>query len=608
MKSMESPKLTVDISRRTHSATYMQVLSKEANNYYHGVVDMGSNGIRFSISDLTPPTARILPTLFQDRASISLYDAQHENGSIQRRPISKKVQMDVVAALLRFKQTCIDFGVPQSNIHIIATEATRTAPNSEEFRDTVTKATGWKIQMLSPEEEGRVGSLGIASSLGVVEGLVMDLGGGSVQITWVSRKAEAKRGFSFPYGAAALMQKLEEAKKIGNEALEKLAEEITSSFRQAYNNLDIPEDMKEDAKKNGGFDLYLSGGGFRGWGYMLMSQSEISPYPIQIINGFKVSFSSFKQTAPTEILAATEEVVKIFRVSDRRRAQAPAVAFLIHALTLALPKIKDVRFCQGGVREGFLFGKLPMETRLQDPLVTATLPYKTGSASQIGELIFRALPKPSTISALKEFTPPALFNSQFISAVANIMHTQSSATKETRSSAALHSTATGLLCYTHGLSHERRAALALVLYDSCAGDLPSQHESFLARLRLILSIEEAWWCRYIGRVTAFVGGIYPAGLIPPQGPRIDLEVRCVDTGLGKKGKLPGIELTIKIPQRGGGPGSGNGVTEGAFTDENFLAAGVRRIEKIGKRKHWLEREKGQERFGIKVGVKIVEGL
>ncbi|OJD18993.1 hypothetical protein AJ78_01021 [Emergomyces pasteurianus Ep9510] len=583
----------------------MQVIKQRVNKYYHGVVDMGSNGIRFSISDLSPPTARIIPTLFQDRAAISLYDAQHEKGSDQTRPISEKVQKDVVSSLLRFKQTCIDFGVPPSNIYVLATEATRTAPNSEEFRERVTKATGWEIQMLSREEEGRIGSLGIASSLGVVEGLVMDLGGGSVQITWMSPRSEAKHCFSFPYGAAALTKKLEEAKKLGDEALEKLSEEIISNFRQAYKDLEIPEKVVEDAKNRGGFDLYLSGGGFRGWGYLLMSQSDIAPYPIQIINGFKVSFPSFKNTAPAEALAATEKVAKIFRVSDRRRAQAPAVAFLIHALAHALPRIRDVRFCQGGVREGFLFDKMSKEIRLQDPLVTATLPYRRESASTIGELIFRALPDRSADSASKEYIPPPIFTAQFISAVANIMHTHSSATKETRASACLHSTTTGLLCYTHGLSHEHRAALALVLYDSCAGDLPPQHETFLQRLRRVISADEAWWCRYIGRVTAFVADMYPAGFVPHHGTRVDFQVRCVKTGLGEKKKLPGIELTIKIPL---GDKGGNGDIGSAFTDEEFLAVGVRRIEKIGKKKHWLPEERGHGRWGIKVGVKVVEGL
>ncbi|PGH06933.1 hypothetical protein AJ79_06406 [Helicocarpus griseus UAMH5409] len=603
----------------------MQVIKQGVNQNLHGVVDMGSNGIRFSISDLSPPTARIIPTLFQDRAGISLYDAQHEKGSGKRLPISEKVQIDVTNSLLRFKQTCIDFGAPPANIYVIATEATRTAPNSEEFRNRVTKATGWEIQMLSQEEEARTGALGIASSLGFVEGLVMDLGGGSVQITWMSPTASAKRCFSFPYGAAALTMKLKEAKKSGDEALKKLAEEITSSFRQAYKDLEVPQRMIDEANKNGGFELYLSGGGFRGWGYLLMSQSDIQPYPIQIINGFKVPFPSFKNTAPTEAFAAATNVAKIFRVSDRRRAQAPAVAFLINALAHALPTIKDVHFCQGGVREGVLFNKLSLETRLLDPLVTATSPYSKKSASLISQLLLRALPDRSSALTPKEFAPPPIFAPQFLSAVANTMYTHASATKESRSSAALHSTTTGFLCATHGLSHAHRAALALVLYDSCAGDLPAQHETYLGRLRRIISLQEAWWCRYIGRLAAFVGDMYPAGSIPDQGPRFDFSVRCVNTGLGKKGKLPGLELTVKVPKKG--QNGGDGDAGGSFTDVEFLKVGIKRIEKVGKKKHWLKveglevlegdregqvevekKKKKGEKWGIKIGVKIVEGL
>ena len=133
-----------------------------------------SNGIRFSISDLTPP-ARALPTVFQDRAGISLYDAQYESGD--KGPISQEVIDSVLAALARFKITCGDFGVPNDKIRVLATEATRTATNSVDFRQQIKKAIGWEVDMLPKEVEGRIGALGVASSFSNVEGLVMDLGG-----------------------------------------------------------------------------------------------------------------------------------------------------------------------------------------------------------------------------------------------------------------------------------------------------------------------------------------------------------------------------------------------------------------------------------------------
>ena len=135
---------------------------------------MASNGIRFSISDLTPP-ARALPTVFQDRAGISLYDAQYQSG--EKGPIPQDVIDSVLAALARFKVACADFGVPNDKIRILATEATRTAVNSVEFRQQIKDAIGWEVDMLPKEAEGRIGALGVASSFSNIEGLVMDLGG-----------------------------------------------------------------------------------------------------------------------------------------------------------------------------------------------------------------------------------------------------------------------------------------------------------------------------------------------------------------------------------------------------------------------------------------------
>jgi retrograde regulation protein 2 len=62
-------------------------------------------------------------------------------------------------------------------VTILATEATRTALNSTEFRDAIQKATEWTVTLLTKEMEGRIGAMGVASSFREVEGLVMDLGG-----------------------------------------------------------------------------------------------------------------------------------------------------------------------------------------------------------------------------------------------------------------------------------------------------------------------------------------------------------------------------------------------------------------------------------------------
>ena len=66
-------------------------------------------------------------------------------------------------------------------MRILATEATRNAVNSEDYRRQIQDVTGWEVNLLSKEMEGRVGAMGVASGFGAegVEGLVMDLGGKS---------------------------------------------------------------------------------------------------------------------------------------------------------------------------------------------------------------------------------------------------------------------------------------------------------------------------------------------------------------------------------------------------------------------------------------------
>jgi retrograde regulation protein 2 len=161
-----------------------------------------------------------------------------------------------------------------------------------------------------------------------------------------------------------LTRKLNELKEGKNksEADKDIAEfrqRMENQFIDVYHKLQVPSEMVEKAKRENGFHLYLSGGGFRGWGYLLLYMNQVQGhhYPISIINGFSAPKSHFEDTDMMEKVARTAN--RVFRVSDRRRSQVPAVAFLINILAKAIPHgIKEVHFCQGGVREGILFHEL----------------------------------------------------------------------------------------------------------------------------------------------------------------------------------------------------------------------------------------------------------
>ncbi|KAK5165028.1 hypothetical protein LTR04_001489 [Oleoguttula sp. CCFEE 6159] len=609
--------------------------------HYVALVDMGSNGIRFSITDVSPSTARIMPTIYQDRAGISLYDAQYSTG--QKGPIPDQIIQEVLAALLRFKTVCQDYRVRQGNIQIVATEATREATNSVNFRKQIKDATGWTVTLLAKEEEGRLGAMGIASSFSAVNGLVMDLGGGSTQITWMMMQGGSVTlrpgAVSLPYGAAALSRRLEEADRAGHHAQVELKNEIKQAFVDAYESLDVPKELIHAAKENDGFSLYLSGGGFRGWGYVLMNQHRVNPYPVPIINGFSVSRRDFLDTISVQEAARDEE---IFRVSERRAGQVPAVAFLVNALSEALPPIKEVRFCQGGVREGFIFQTLPPSIRILPPLATATLDCAPSSTSALVQLLQSALPQfPYNAPAKHHILAPAnhtptILSTDLLTAFVHALFRHRSFTKETRAAAALRCTTTGFLAGVHGVSHDDRVALALLLFERWGGAVSPTDLGFLDRMERLTSPGTVWWCRYLGRVAQLIAGVYPAGRVEEGRERVGVEAAWVPHLKGKKDAVLGLVVQFgsrrsaeseerrgfgrgddtantetqhseaqkgpETEQAGVGIGIGIGIAQRAVREANekaFLS-----LEKLGKKKNWVG---GKSGFGIKIQVDVRDG-
>lgn len=540
----------------------------------------------------------MIPTVHFHRVNISLYEAQTDPDTGTRIPIPQHVIERVVSAIVRFQIICGEYKVPSSNIRLIATEATRTAINSSAFTDAIRDATGISVELLRKEEEGIIGAWGIASSFSDVEGLALDLGGGSMQMTWIISHAgnvhiSPLGSVSFPYGAAALTQKLanlkrDKSKEDARKAKELFRQEMADNVRAAFDRLEAPESLVRKAREQEGFPLYLSGGGFRGWGYLLLylHQTRGQSYPISIINGYSAPKADFQNTDALEEVARTAH--EIFRVSDRRRQQVPSVAFLINVLAESLPHgIREAHFCQGGVREGVLFREMLPDVRQQDPLEVATARHAPSSAQAIAELMLAALPRLSASHSV-----PSSINVHVVQAFSNALYVHATMSKELSSSAALYSTSTGILASTHGIPHSHRALLALMLQERYGGELPPRDVDFKSHLQSILTPAEVWWTRYLGKLGLLVGQLYPTGSIDTSKPRIVPSAQWM-RGLGKKGKKEGLKLTIAIQR----------VANDPTRLKEELERDVQKIEKIGKRKNWIG---GRDGWGIKVFVSVEE--
>ena len=551
-----------------------------APEHLWAIVDMGSNGIRFSISNLMPATSRIMPTLYQHRVGISLYDAQWSDSN-QRQPINEKTIAAVVSSFKHFQRTCSDFGVPDEHVTVLATEATRTAINSKDFRRRIKDALGWDVILMPKEEEGRVGALGIASSLPEVNGLVMDLGGGSTQLSWLTIGKDNKikmpqsGAVSMPYGAAAMSRRLAEADQNG--ATADLESEITTAMINAFETLKVPPEVRQSTNGQSGYTLYLSGGGFRGWGYLLMSRHRVTPYPIPVINGFKASrqqFLGIEEVQSAAAAALQNEDDEVFRISDRRASQVPAVAFFIKAVAKAIPDITEVRFCQGGVREGYLFSSLRKDVQRQRPLTVATQAFSRDASHTIRDLLKDALP-PELVASSNAMLDKH-FTLNLLEAFANMMHVHSTHSKDLQASAALRCTTSGSLAGVHGLLHESRAMLALLICARWGDEVPPIDQSFKQSLEnLVDEPAVLWHIRYLGAVAALIAAVYPAGVHHSQSdPRIKFKFSWMT--------LERIQLRV-------------GFAETA--DVDAYAKELKSIEKLGKKKNWPEGKGGK---GFKV--------
>ncbi len=85
----------------------------------------------------------------------------------------------------------------------VATSAVREADNGEAFVERLERATGLEVRIIDGDEEARYGFLGAVCCLPAEDGVVLDVGGGSVQVVQFEGRREV-RAWSLPLGSLRL--------------------------------------------------------------------------------------------------------------------------------------------------------------------------------------------------------------------------------------------------------------------------------------------------------------------------------------------------------------------------------------------------------------------
>jgi exopolyphosphatase/guanosine-5'-triphosphate,3'-diphosphate pyrophosphatase len=104
-----------------------------------------------------------------------------------------------------FAHFCAASGLGPDEIDAVATSAIRDATNAREFLDRA-EAARLRVRVLSDEEEARYGYLAAVNSTTLSDGVMLDIGGGSMQLVHVERRL-ARELDSWPLGAVRMTER-----------------------------------------------------------------------------------------------------------------------------------------------------------------------------------------------------------------------------------------------------------------------------------------------------------------------------------------------------------------------------------------------------------------
>jgi exopolyphosphatase/guanosine-5'-triphosphate,3'-diphosphate pyrophosphatase len=162
------------------------------------VVDLGSNSFRLVVF-----TAR-------DgwwKRTDEIYEAVRIGEGLAATGVLGEAGMARAQATMEvFAHFCRAGGLGREQVDAVATSAIRDATNAREFLDRAGAASGLHVRVLSKEEEARYGYLAAVNSTTLSDGVMLDLGGGSMQLVHVEARL-AQELDSWPLGAVRMTER-----------------------------------------------------------------------------------------------------------------------------------------------------------------------------------------------------------------------------------------------------------------------------------------------------------------------------------------------------------------------------------------------------------------
>jgi exopolyphosphatase / guanosine-5'-triphosphate,3'-diphosphate pyrophosphatase len=299
------------------------------------IIDIGSNTIRLVVFGGAP------------RVPIVLYNEKLVGGLgrdvISDGALSEKTMKTALAGLARFKALVASMDV--SAFRVVATAAVRDASNGAGFVDRV-RALGLPIELLSGEAEARASGHGVISAIPGADGVVADLGGGSLELVRIAQ-GHISQQVSLPIGILSV----QDIRTKGEGSLRRHVQKLVAQSSWAWRSHNLP--------------LYLVGGS---WRSLARVHIHLTGFPLPVLGNHRM--------LPEEVRRLSDAIQPMDRAAIKSIPSMPAgraslvadAAAMLAALVDAISPSQIVT-CAFGLREGLLYDALDANERRKDPLI-----------------------------------------------------------------------------------------------------------------------------------------------------------------------------------------------------------------------------------------------
>lgn len=322
--------------RRVRAVAGQMTTSPEPAHARTAIIDIGSNSVRLVVYD---GPARIPFTLFNEKVMAGLGASLAKTGAIEPEAMERGLK-----AVGRFAMLCRAMKV--ADIRCVATAAVRDATNGPTFIARAAEM-GLTVELLSGAQEAIGAAMGVLSGIPGADGIVGDLGGGSLELARV-RDGVVEQTVSLPLGVLRLPQIREK----GPRALERCVVKMLE---------------KAGWRPEPGLPFYLVGGS---WRALARFDMQLTDFPLPVMHQYEMTAARAEQL--TRIVSHVDKA-RLKQIPAMTGSRVPTLPDAAALLSVVVRQLKSSRLVVSayGLREGLLYEALPAEVRAHDPLLVA---------------------------------------------------------------------------------------------------------------------------------------------------------------------------------------------------------------------------------------------